>query len=64
MLHAYLGERANPIYEIVDYTAVQHILRRRSVTGQQLRILHGVATGTVWFAHREKPVTVNRNWDA
>jgi hypothetical protein len=64
MLQSYLDDRANPIYEIVDYTAVQTILRRKTVTGQQLRILYGVATGAIWLAHRETPVTVNRPWDA
>ena len=62
MLQAYLDDPANPIYEIVDYTALHHILRRRKVTGQQLRILYGVATGAIWLAHRETPVAVNRNW--
>ena len=64
MLSAYLADPANPIYEVVDYTAVQQLLNRSKITGQGLRFLYGVATGAIWLATRETPVHVNGNWTA
>ncbi|MEZ4529456.1 MAG: hypothetical protein R2855_00375 [Thermomicrobiales bacterium] len=64
MLGAYLADRTNPIYEVVDYTAVQRLLKSRKITGQGLRVLYGVATGAIWLAHRETPVHANADWTA
>lgn len=62
MLGVYLADSANPIYEVVDYAAVQRLLDRPKINGQGLRFLYGVATGAIWLSHRETPVAVNRNW--
>jgi hypothetical protein len=62
MLRSYLDDRANPIFEVVDFDATQHLLARPRIDGPRLRALYGVATGAIWLGGHEQPVPLNRPW--
>ena len=62
MLRAYLDDRSNPIFEVIDFDAPQRLLARPTIDGPRLRCLYGVATGAIWLGNREQPVQLNRPW--
>ena len=62
MLKTYLDDRANPMFEMVDFDATQRMLARKTIDGPRLRNLYGVATGAIWLSGHEQPVFLNRSW--
>lgn len=60
---SYLDEPSDPIFEVVDYGAIQRLMSRPTINGPQLRNLYGAVTGAIWLSGQELPVRLNQPWE-
>lgn len=63
MLLDELGDRTNPIFEIVDYEATRRLLERPTIDAPRLRSLYGAVTGSIWLSRREARDQIGQAWE-